>query len=170
MVKILYLLRHAKSSWDDPGLDDIDRPLARRGEGAARALARHLKREGVAPALVLCSPARRTRDTLDLVRPGLPEGTEVRIEDRLYGAGSTEMLRMIRRLPDDLPSVMLVGHNPVLQDLALALAASGARLKRLAAKFPTGALAELSFAVDRWSELAAGRAKLTAYVIPRDLT
>ena len=169
MAKVVYLLRHAKSSWDNPNLDDIDRPLAPRGEKAARALAEHMEQEGIAPALVLCSPARRARETLDLVRPGLPPETDVRVEDGLYGAGRADIVRMIRRLPDELPSVMVVGHNPVLHELALALTATGAGLDRLAAKFPTGALAELSFPVNRWAELAAGSAKLTAYVVPKNL-
>ena len=169
MARVVYLLRHAKSSWDDPSIDDIARPLAPRGEQAARDLAAHMEQEGIAPALVLCSPARRPQDTLDLVRPAIPPETDVRVEEGLYGAGGADILRMIRRLPDELGSVMVVGHNPVMHELALALAATGTDLDRLAQKFPTGALAELSFPVNRWDELTAGTAKLTAYVTPKDL-
>jgi phosphohistidine phosphatase len=169
MTKILYLLRHAKSSWDDPGLDDFDRPLAPRGEDAARAMAGHVERAGIAPHLVLCSPAQRTMQTIDRVRRGLPPSTDVRIEDGLYRAGRTEILRMLRLLPADLPSVMVVGHNPLIRDLTLALAGSGAAVSRVTSKFPTGALAQLTFPVDDWNALAAGGGELTAFVIPKDL-
>jgi phosphohistidine phosphatase len=168
-MKVLYLLRHAKSSWDDPGLDDADRPLAPRGQRAARAVALHMDRTGISPALVLCSPARRTRDTLDLVRSGLPPATRVRMEDRLYGADPAEILQILRGLPDALPSVMIVGHNPTMQELALSLASSGDGLESLATKFPTAALAELLLPVDRWSKVEARKAQLTAFVTPKEL-
>lgn len=169
MTKVLYLLRHAKSSWDDPELEDIERPLAPRGRKAARALAVHMDDEGITPGLVLCSPARRTRDTIDLVRSGLPPGTKVRIEERLYGAGPTDVLKILRRLSDSLPSVMVVGHNPTMQELALALATSGSGLERLSSSFPTGGLAKLSLPVDRWHDVGAGTASLASFVVPKDL-
>src|SRR5882724_5824752 len=133
MARVLYLLRHAKSSWDDPALDDFDRPLAPRGRKAARALAVHMDHKGISPGLVLCSPARRTRDTFDLVRAGLPPATKVRIEDQLYGADPADVLRILGRLAGDLASVMVVGHNPTMQKLALALAAPESGLERLTA-------------------------------------
>ena len=169
MTLTVYLLRHAKSSWDDPALDDIDRPLAPRGERAARAMARHLALAGVAPSLVLCSPTRRTRQTLDLVRSGLPAATEVRIEDALHRAGPAEVVRMLRRLPDDAATVMVVGHNPGMQKVALTLGGGGAARPRVAARYPTGALCELVFPVETWSAVAAGGAEITAFVTPKDL-
>ena len=169
MTKVLYLLRHAKSSWDDPELDDIERPLAPRGRKAARALAVHMDDEGITPALVLCSPARRTRDTIDLVRSGLPPGTKVRTEDRLYGASPADVLKILRRLSDSLPSVMVVGHNPTMQELALSLASSGPGLERVSAGFPTAALAKLSLPIDRWNDLGTGKASLASFVTPKDL-
>ncbi|HEY8201371.1 MAG TPA: histidine phosphatase family protein [Actinomycetota bacterium] len=169
MAKVLYLLRHTKSSWDDPSLDDMDRPLAPRGQKAARALAVHMEGAGVSPGLVLCSPARRARDTLDLVRSGLPPATRVRIDKQLYRADPADVLRIIRNLTDDLSSVMVVGHNPTMQRLALTLAAPAADVERLAARFPTGALAELSFPGNRWAKVAAGTGRLIAFVTPKDL-
>ena len=145
MTKLLYLLRHAKSSWDDPELEDIERPLAPRGRKAARALAVHLDDQGISPGLVLCSPARRTRDTIDLVRSGLPPGTKVRTEDRLYGAGPADLIKMLRRLSDALPSVMVVGHNPTMQELAVTLAGEGPALARVSAGFPTAGYGMNSF-------------------------
>jgi phosphohistidine phosphatase len=166
-VKRLFLLRHAKSSWDDPGLDDRDRPLAPRGRRASELIAGHLRREGIAPSLVLCSSARRTRQTLERVIPAL-DASDVSIEDGLYGASSGGLLERLREVPEDIESVMLVGHQPAIQELALDLAGDGAELARVRAKFPTAALATLLFAGE-WSELAPGSAELVAYVKPKEL-
>jgi phosphohistidine phosphatase len=166
-VKRLFLLRHAKSSWDDPGLDDRDRPLAPRGRRASELIAGHLRREGIAPSLVLCSSARRTRQTLERVIPAL-DASDVSIEDGLYGASSGGLLERLREVPEDIESVMLVGHQPAIQELALDLAGDGAELSRVRAKFPTAALATLLFAGE-WSELAPGSAELVAYVKPKEL-
>ena len=166
-MKRLFLLRHAKSSWDDPGLDDRDRPLAPRGRRASELIAGHLRREGIAPSLVLCSSARRTRETLERVIPAL-DASDVSMEDGLYGASSGGLLERLREVPEDIESVMLVGHQPAIQELALDLAGDGAELARVRAKFPTAALATLLFAGE-WSELAPGSAELVAYVKPKEL-
>jgi phosphohistidine phosphatase len=163
----LYLLRHAKSSWDDPRLVDHARPLAPRGRRDATRIARHLGRVGVEPGLVLCSSAARTRETLELLRPAIDDAA-VAIEDELYAASSDELLARLRRLPDAVASVMLIGHNPGLEQLALALASAGDELEQLAAKFPTAALATLAVA-NSWSRLAPGDATLEAYVVPKQL-
>jgi phosphohistidine phosphatase len=163
-VKRLFLLRHAKSSWDDAGLADRDRPLAPRGRRATEVMARHLRDEKISPALVLCSSARRTRDTLEGVGPS----GEVRIEDELYGATEAELLERLRRVPDAVESVMLIGHNPAIQELALGLASGGARLEDLERKFPTAALATLTVP-GTWRELGSGSAELVAFVTPKEL-
>ena len=163
-MKRLYLLRHAKSSWDDPALADRDRPLAPRGEKAGNKLAKHLEQEKIRPALVLCSSARRTRETLERIAPGLGK-TQVEIEDGLYAASEGELLARLRRIPDSVDSVMVIAHNPGLQDLALSLGGDSAAA--LAESFPTGALATL--AVPSWGELGDGSAELVAYVVPRAL-
>jgi phosphohistidine phosphatase len=167
-VKRLYLLRHAKSSWKDTSLADHDRPLAARGRRAATAIARHLLEQGIEPELVLCSTARRARETLDGIAPVL--GTPViRVEGDLYGASADALLERLRRVPDTAESVMLVGHNPDLQDLALILALPSDTVRELEAKYPTGALATLVILVERWEELDDDRAELVAFVRPRDL-
>jgi phosphohistidine phosphatase len=166
-VKRLFLLRHAKSSWDDPSLADHDRPLAPRGRRASALIEEHLRRNRVEPVLVLCSSARRTRETLERVRPALG-AAEVRFERELYGASCEDLLRRLRAVPDELPSVMLVGHQPVIQQLAVHLAGGGPELERLRGKFPTAALATLTFA-GGWSELERGGAELVAYVKPKQL-
>lgn len=169
-MRRLYALRHAKSSWDDPGLPDRLRPLARRGRTAVAALARHLRAEGVAPGLVLCSPALRARQTWEGVAPGLPAGTTVELDDALYGAGAVDLLRRLRDLPPDIDSVLVVGHNPGLEDLTLGLVGHGddALRDRLATKFPTGALATLD-APGAWHDLGWRTSTLVAYVVPREL-
>ena len=160
--RMLFLLRHAKSSWDDPELRDHDRPLAPRGRRAAKLMAGHIRDEGIRPSLVLCSSAVRARQTLAGVAP---DG-EVSVEQELYGASADDLLDRLRRVPDGVESVMLIGHNPAMQDLALTLAGGGA--EQVERKFPTGALATLSFAGE-WSELAPGGAELVAFVRPKQL-
>jgi phosphohistidine phosphatase len=163
-LKRLFLLRHAKSSWEDEDLPDHDRPLAPRGRKAAKRMAKHLRDEGIAPSLVLCSSARRTRQTLERVEP---RGA-VRVERELYGASASQLLERLRRVPDETQSVMLIGHNPAVQELALELAADGDQLADVERKFPTCALATLSLP-GTWSELEAGAAELVAFVRPKDL-
>ena len=165
-VKRLFLLRHAKSSWDDPGLDDHDRPLAPRGRRASALIADHLRREEIAPDLVLCSSAKRTRETLERVMPVEPAA--VRIERELYGASSMDLLERLRALPDEVESVMLIGHQPAIQELAVHLAGEGSELERVKAKFPTAALATLAFA-GGWSGIGRKSAELVAYVKPKQL-
>jgi phosphohistidine phosphatase len=167
-MKALYLLRHAKSSWDDASLDDFDRPLAPRGRRAATKLGDYVRTSGIEPALVLCSPARRTRETLELMGP--VEG-EVRFNRSLYGAGSDELSTVLRAVSGELASVLLIGHNPGLQQLAVELAGrgDGRQLERMREKMPTGALASLELAVEEWHELAAGTGTLVGYVVPKEL-
>ena len=164
----LYVLRHAKSSWSDPGLDDQERPLAPRGQQAVKLLAEYVRTNGIRPEQVLVSPAKRTRETLEGVAPG----GEVIIEPELYSATAASLLERLRRLPDDVGSVMLIGHNPAVQALVLGLADKGSsdpsRLESAAEKFPTGALATLELDAP-WAELRPGGAALTELVRPRDL-
>ena len=151
----LFVLRHAKSSWKDPGQADHDRPLAGRGRRAAKALARHLREERIEPELVLCSTARRARETLERIEPALGVA-DVRFEPALYGASAGALLERLHDVPDHVGSVMLIGHNPGLQELALELAHSGPKLHELAAKFPTAALATLELPHRRTVRLGTG--------------
>jgi phosphohistidine phosphatase len=161
----LFVLRHAKSSWDDPGLDDHERPLAPRGQRAVKVLREYLKGKGIEPALVLSSSSRRTRETLEGIQPG----GEQLIESELYGADAGGLIERLRRVPDDVPSVMVIGHNPAVQVLVLRLAAGAADDPELAdarRKFPTGALATLEIDCE-WSELRPGCARLSSFVSPK---
>lgn len=173
----LFVLRHAKSSWDDPGLDDHERPLAPRGRRAVKALAEHLHTAGVAPQQILCSSARRTRETL---AGADPPGERV-VERALYSAGVDDLVERLRRVPENLASVMIVGHNPAMQMLVLRLTGANGNGRALASsppdgdlgelhrKFPTCALATLEFDCP-WDEIGPGCARLSAFVVPRHLS
>jgi phosphohistidine phosphatase len=166
-MKRLLLLRHAKSSWDDPSLADRDRPLAPRGHKAAERMAEHLRSNGPPVDLVLCSPALRTTETLEHVGRAFG-GAEMVVEDELYGATDEELLDRLRRVPEHADGVALIGHNPGVQDLATGLAGGGEDLERMRTKFPTGALAVLEFD-GPWAGLAEGGARLVGFVTPKDL-
>ena len=166
--KRLFVLRHAKSSWDDPGLGDHELPLAPRGRRALAAIASYMQARGIEPELVLCSSSRRTRETLD----GIAVGGEHVIERTLYEADTEQVLERLRQLPEDIGSVMLIGHNPTAQMLVLRLTNHGAvgaadperdEVKR---KFPTGALASLTVGCG-WGELAPGCARLEDFTSPK---
>jgi phosphohistidine phosphatase len=164
-MRRLYLLRHAKSSWSDSSLADEERPLAPRGRKAAKKLARELRRRQIQPALVLCSASRRTQETLELISSSLGHPT-IETEESLYGAGSDALLARIRAVSDTVDSVLVIGHNPGLQDLAVRLAPGS---EPLVEKFPTGALAAFELEAPSWMELGQTKARLVAYVVPREL-
>lgn len=166
-MRTLFLLRHAKSSWADPELPDRQRPLAPRGRRDAKRIAEHLVRLEIRPELVLCSPAVRTRETLERLRVGT--GSTVRLEDELYGASAEQLLERLRLVPEEIASLMVIGHNPGIQALALLLAGDGVELDRVEEKFPTAALATLALPATSWSGVVPGAAVLSAYVVPKQL-
>jgi phosphohistidine phosphatase len=161
-MRTVHLLRHAKSSWGDPGLADRERPLAPRGRRDAARMGEHLAGLAVAPHVVLCSSAVRTRQTLKLIGPGLG-GAAVEFVDGLYSAGPDDVLGLLRDLPDETGSALVIGHNPTLHELTMQLAGDAP------AKFPTCALATLQFDGD-WPDLAPGGCELTAFVAPKQLS
>jgi phosphohistidine phosphatase len=168
-TKHLFVLRHAKSSWDDPGLDDHERPLAPRGRRAIAVIAQYLRANEIQPELVLCSSSRRTQETLQGVDPG---GKQL-IEPELYAAGTSAVIERLQRVPEEVGSVMLIGHNPTMQTLVLRLAAGGedsvsSDLAEVQRKFPTAALATLTFG-GAWSDLGPGRARLIGFARPKQL-
>ena len=168
MRHLIYLLRHAKSSWDEPELLDHQRPLAKRGRKAVALLRDHFHRSGVAPDLVLCSSAVRATQTLEGVREGLPPGARVEIDSELYAASAASLLGRLQRLPEEVGSVMLVGHNPEIEDLATELSGGGDpdALSALEAKYPTGGFATLAFE-GSWAQLGPEGATLEAFEVPR---
>ena len=171
-MKTILLLRHAKSGWSDPGLTDHERPLNGRGERTAELMADHVARKSPRPDVVLCSTAARTRQTLaPLVRRLTAPAPPISLEKGLYLASETALLARLRALPDDAATVLLIGHNEGIGQLAEALAGGGPShlLDALHGKFPTGALATLRAPARQWADLAMGSAELVAFVRPRDV-
>jgi len=167
----LSLLRHAKSSWKNPTLPDRERPLAARGIADAPMMGRAMTERGIDPDLVLCSSARRTVDTLALVLPELKVEPKVVYEDALYHASPAEMLQMLRDIQPGASRVMLVGHNPEIQRLALDLIGSGAKhiRDRLQEKYPTAGLVVINFTAGLWSSIDVNSGSLNLFLAPRDL-
>jgi len=170
-VKVILLLRHAKSAWGDTGLPDHDRPLNPRGERAAEAMADHLLAKTRVPDLILCSTATRARQTLaPLIERITAPAPPIALENGLYLASAETLMARLQDLPETVSTVLVIGHNDGMWQLAERLAGRGKAtlLAALHEKFPTGALATLK--VDEsWSALAAGAATLAAFARPRDL-
>lgn len=163
----LVVLRHAKADWP-AGVADHDRPLGRRGARDAAAVGRWLVDNGDAPDLVWCSTALRTRQTWEHLGAELTDPCDVRFDDDLYDAGVDALLGVLRRTPKKTTRALLIGHNPGVQDLVLALAdrASGDARALAETKFPTSGLAVLDLAGE-WADLKGGNANLSTFVVPR---
>jgi phosphohistidine phosphatase len=169
MLRLL-LLRHAKSD-RPPGMADELRPLSERGRAAARLMGGYIAHHGLVPKLVLCSPARRTRDTLAEAAKNWPEDVSFVVADRLYLASAKVILSVIREQKVQALPLLLVGHNPGLHEAADLLVASGdvELRERLREKFPTGALAVIDFAASSWSRIHDQSGRLERYVTPREI-
>jgi phosphohistidine phosphatase len=167
MDRRLLLIRHGKSSWDDASLPDRERPLAKRGRTAAERVGAYLRREGIRPDVVLCSPSERTRETLDLL--GV-RGAVVSFLEELYGASAHDLLESVSDVPGEAELVAVIGHNPGMQDLAIELAGNDAAAGavRLREKFPTCALAVFDVQ-GAWRDLTPERARLASFVVPKEL-
>ena len=167
MKRTLAVLRHAKSDWP-VGIDDHQRPLARRGVRDAQAAGLWLSSTLGTPDEVLCSPALRTRQTWEQVAAAFEAPPEARVDDRIYEAVVPTLLGVLGELPRKIALVLLIGHNPGVQDLVLSLTGRGRSEARALAetKFPTCGLAVLEMRAD-WSEIAGGGATLTTFVVPR---
>jgi phosphohistidine phosphatase len=166
-MKTLYLLRHAKSSWDDPSVPDRDRRLNERGRRAASVMAGQISERGIRPEVVLCSTARRAVETLEAFSGMFAESADIHVERGLYLAGVGELTDRLNELSARVGSAMVIGHNPGMHEFGIALAREGAHLERLRSKFPTGALAVLEFDQEEW-DLKPGTGRLRDFVLPRD--
>ncbi len=169
-MKTLYLLRHAKSSWKDPSLDDFDRPLNKRGKLAGRLMGRYFHRDGIRPDMILCSAAKRAQMTLGLVAGELGGDIPTEIEDDLYMAGPEEMVQRLAHVGDSVDSVMIIGHNPGIEHLAVILTGDGDGVcwQRMKEKYPTAALSVLTFDIATWRRIEPSSGTLVAFVCPRD--
>ena len=170
-VLTLSLLRHAKSSWARPDLDDFDRPLAARGQKSAPRTGAFIAGRGLIPDLVLCSGAARTRETLALAMEGWSLTPEIVYDDGLYHATVPALLARLHGAPEGKRHVMMVGHNPGLHGFALQVVGSGGRaeLRDLAHGFPSGMLAVIAIDKAHWRELRPGDGHLTLLVSPKQL-
>jgi phosphohistidine phosphatase len=171
LMRRLMLLRHAKSDWSAGGQRDLDRILAPRGREVTPVIARYMVQHGLVADRVLVSHARRTRETWELLAPEFPKQPPFAYEPRLYEAAAKALLAVVRETASEVHTLLLVGHNPGLQELAAVLTGSGdaeAR-HRLMEKFPTAALAVLDFAIDDWSGVKPSSGRLDRFVTPRAL-
>jgi phosphohistidine phosphatase len=161
-MKTLLLLRHAKSDWDDPSLRDFDRPLAARGERDAPRIGKAFRKRVPVPDLIISSPAARARATIEAVIKAAKLNLRIRFDEAVYGASSSELMTLIRRLPDESACVLLVGHNPGFEDMVERLTGSHERM-------PTAALACIEFQIDRWEDVKDGEGKLAWLLTPKQL-
>jgi phosphohistidine phosphatase len=169
-MRILQLLRHAKSNWDGPAGDDHGRVLAPRGQRAATLVGVHLAQQDAAPELVLCSTARRAVETWERAAAQLPHPPPVELDEALYLASPAQILARVQRVDAAVRRVLVVGHNPGFQALAVQLAGGpGSEGAARVGKFATGALATFSLRRGGWAELDARATSLTDFVRPADL-
>jgi len=172
-MKTVYLLRHAKSSWDDVSLSDYQRPLNPRGRKAAPEVGAYMREEGFIPHLTLCSSARRTVETWESVKEALGVPVEEEFTRSLYLADPETILSLLQGVPEGVESVLVVGHNPGMEEAIGLLAGewNAAAFRKAREKVPTGSLAVLRFpATARWQELEAGSGFLERFVRPADLS
>ena len=175
-VKTLALFRHAKSGWADPRARDFDRPLSERGEQGAVLMGRHIreyrKQHGLRFERVLASPAVRVAETIEHASKGAGSSLPVEWDRRIYLASSATLIDLLRELEGDPTAVLMVGHNPGLEDVIFDLVpddGSSPLRDEVEVKFPTAAFAVLELDVERWADLAQGCARLVALTRPRDL-
>jgi phosphohistidine phosphatase len=171
-MKKLTLLRHAKSSWDDPVARDFDRPLNDRGARAAKVIGLYMKREGLGFDHVIASPAVRVIETIDHVVPSYGTRIEPTWERRVYLASSATLMDVLREADDKADSILMIGHNPGMEDMILDLIPedSGCKLRdAVYEKYPTAAIAEIEIDIDHWRDIERDKGRLIRFVRPRDL-
>jgi phosphohistidine phosphatase len=170
-MRRLILFRHAKSDWSEDGRDDHDRGLAPRGRRAAGPMGAWLAGRGFAPDLVLCSTARRARATWNLARAAFTPAPKARFERDIYMASPEALLEQVRNAPAEIQTLMILGHNPGLEQFVETLASKGDPEARraLSEKFPTAAIAVIDFPLDDWASVKPGSGRLDRFVTPKTL-
>lgn len=167
----LMLLRHAKSSWDAPGVADFDRPLNARGRHAAPLMGRHMAAHALLPDRIVCSTARRTRETLAGLLAHFDNDLDIRLTRDLYDSGRGQYLDSIRAVGGGARQLLVIGHNPAMQEVAVDLVGAGnpALIGAIAADYPTAALAVIDFPEKQWSEIKPRGGRIVAFFRPREL-
>lgn len=161
-MKTLLLLRHAKSSWKDTGLQDFDRPLNSRGKKAAEMIGRFIRKQRLAPDLLLCSPAIRARETIEAVIKTAKLSSELRYDQRIYEASPVQLLEVVSQIEEERSMVLLVGHNPGMEELLRLLTE---RVEHMA----TGTLAKIDFKAAKWDKVLEDKGSLDWIVRPKEL-
>ncbi len=171
-MRTLYLLRHAKSDWTTESSADFDRPLSKRGFSAAPRMGKFMAESKFIPDRILCSDAVRTRQTLNALLPHFGDGLNIEITGRIYSGGALEYFHLLRNQDDIAKSILLIGHNPSIQELALALCGSGdpAIRQQLATKYPTAGLCVIRFEIKNWNDIGEGLGQLVLFTTPRLIT
>jgi len=170
-MKRLLLLRHAKSSWKEPALSDYERPLNKRGRSAAILMAEYMAREHLRPEVVLCSSARRTCETLAYLSPVIGAECDIKIERALYLVSADQLLARISEVDSNVRTILLIGHNPALAEVARQLGGKGdAEAKQqMRSRFPTAALAVIDSNAKQWRDLQSAKTLLERFATPKDL-
>ena len=171
-MKTVTLLRHAKSSWDDPVERDFDRPLNAKGRRAAVTIGQHMRTLGLHFDRVVASPAVRVKETIDGIEEGFGEGLEPHYDRRVYLASATGLLEVIHDTPDSADTLLLIGHNPGLEDLVFLLVPDregDAERDKVEEKYPTAAVAQIQLDITSWKAADPHIGKLIRFVRPRDL-
>ncbi|MQT11542.1 SixA phosphatase family protein [Segnochrobactrum spirostomi] len=167
----LLLLRHAKSSWDAPQLADFDRPLNSRGRRSAPLMGRHIAAHALVPDRIVCSTARRTRETLAGLLPYLATEMDIRMTRDLYDSSASDYLDVIRAFGGSARTLLVIGHNPALQETAIDLVGTGnpTIVDQITSEFPTAALAIIDFPEKKWSEIHPKGGRIVSFFQPREL-
>ena len=170
-MKRISVLRHAKSRYDEPELDDVDRPLSDRGWKAAARIGRELGSRGMRFDLVVASPAVRVRETVEGLERAFDLPHPIHFEERLYLAGKSTLIEIIRALPEAVCSPLLIGHNPGLEQLLLELSydGEGGLREKIAAKYPTAAFAIVELPSESWDRIEPGSGRIVELILPRAL-
>ena len=161
-MRVLYLLRHAKSSWNDSSLRDFDRPLKKRGREAAEQVGKRLAVEKLSNPVVICSPAVRTRQTAEIVLKSAKLPVEPRFDERIYEASLRELVQVVSEIPADKEVAIMIGHNPGFEELLAFLSGEHRRM-------PTCALAKIKFGDVSWKDVRAGEGSLDRFIAPKEL-
>jgi phosphohistidine phosphatase len=161
-MKTLYLLRHAKSSWGDPGLKDFDRPLNKRGLKASPRVGAQMLKEKIRPDLVLSSPALRAKQTTTMVCEAAGFSSLINFDERIYEAGVQRLFEIVTGFEDSINTAMMVGHNPGFEELLSALTGESQRMQ-------TAALACIELKIKKWSDLTGGAGKLVWLIKAKEL-
>jgi phosphohistidine phosphatase len=160
-MKTLYVLRHAKSDWNDASLTDFERPLNERGVHAAQKMGAFMQQRGIVPDLIISSPARRARETAQIIKDAAVIAAEIHFEPRIYEAGMGDLMEIVSQVENDCEKLLIVGHNPGFEQLVEILSGEFQPM-------PTAALAEIELPIENWSETIRG-GKLKNLFKPKEI-